>query len=55
MTDFFCVEKRVEQHEGRWYRARMPNNLSEILRNQQGRWTPPTAQAETPVEADSIQ
>jgi len=37
------MQTRWVKHEGTWYRALAPQTVFEIIQNEQGNWTPPTA------------
>jgi hypothetical protein len=41
--------------DGKWYRALAPQTVFEIIQNEQGRWTPPTAQTAPPEPGTSAQ
>lgn len=49
------MQTRWVKHEGVWYRALAPQTVFEIIQNEQGNWTPPTVQAESPEPATSTQ
>ena len=49
------MQTRWVKHEGTWYRALAPQTVFEIIQNEQGNWTPPTAQTENPEPATSTQ
>ena len=49
------MQTRWVKHEGTWYRALAPQTVFEIIQNEQGNWTPPTAQTDIPEPATSTQ
>jgi len=50
------MQTRWVKHEGTWYRALAPQTVFEIIQNEQGNWTPPTAQQnEAPEPPTSTQ
>ena len=49
------MQTKWVKHEGTWYRALAPQTVFEIIQNEQGNWTPPSAQTEAPEPATSTQ
>jgi hypothetical protein len=47
------MQTKWVKHEGKWYRALAPQTVFEIIQNEHGNWTPPTAaQQNVPLESE---